>query len=329
MGLLKNLFSKGKESPVNGADTVSKQPAEVALTYAQVLSRANTIPVEEKQYYQSDDYYSLKPFGGSAFEREVIPFEDRVKMSIPSDTGLYVPEILMLHFCKSFPNPKSGYPAYWWFKYGVRNVGAMLKSLEERGYIAINPSTQKYMLTPKGEKEQEDNAYVYYMHSQSKDSTFTAWEMNAMLAYGDKGRYLEIIEKRKRDDEEKRKQQEAAAEPLIQKLRAEDPEFRELDDENRATDKYIELVNKRAAQYREDKDLDSYIEFWEGNWKKNKPLLGSSWAFTLPDLYIKAKRYDEALACMPRLRKAGYSDKVEKYIAKINERKEKMAQKKK
>ena len=295
------------------------------LTYPQVLSRASTIPASEKQYYQKDDYYTNKTFGSSVFEKDIIPFEHRIKDSIPSATGLYVPEILMLHFCKSFPNPKNGYPGYWWFKYGVRNVGAMLESLAERGYIVLDTKTQKYKLTEKGEKEQKDNAYVYYMHSKSNDLRYTPWEMNKMLGYGDKGRYLEILDRIHEKDEKQIAHQKAKSEPLRQELRKNSPEFRKLDDNNQAMDKYIQLVNDRDAQYKEDKDLESYILFWEDIWRSGKSLLGAHWAFVLPDLYIKAKRYDDVLACMPRLKKLGYAAKAEKYIEKINDKKEKAA----
>lgn len=291
------------------------------LTYEQVLSRASTIPESEKQYYQKDDYYSKVVFENSMFEKEVVPFEQRIKDSIPSATGLYVPEILMLHFCRSFPNPKNGgYPGYWWFKYGVRNVGAMLDSLAERGYITIDSKTQKYKLTEKGEKEQEDNAYVYYMHSKSVDARYTPWEMNKMLGCGDKGRYLKILDEIQANIEKKATQQKTTSEAVRQEFRKKSPEFRKLDDDNLSMENYIRLINDRDAQYKEDKDIDSYILFWEDIWKNDKSLLGAHWAFLLPDLYIKAKRYDDALACMPRLKKSGYETKVEKYIEKINEK---------
>lgn len=297
----------------------------VNLTYAQVLSRTNTIPESEKQYYQKNDYYTNKVFENSVFEKEVIPFEKHIEDSIPSATGLYVPEILMLHFCKSFPNPKNGYPGYWWFKYGVRNVGAMLDSLVERGYIIIDPKTQKYKLTEKGEKEQEENAYVYYMHSKSNDVRYTPWEMNKMLGHGDKNRYFEILGEIQANNEKQAAQQKAKSEAVRQELRQVSPEFKKIDDENQAMDKYIQLVNDRDAQYKKDKDIDSYILFWEDIWKSEQSLLGAHWAFLLPDLYIKTRRYDDALACMPRLKEIGYATKAEKYIELIEEKKEKAA----
>ncbi|MGL5271752.1 MAG: hypothetical protein ACRC7I_14700 [Selenomonadaceae bacterium] len=49
---------------------------------------------------------------------------------------------------------------------------------------------------------------------------------------------------------------------------------------------------------------------------------GSYWIFKLPDLYIKAKRYDDALAFVNRIKQQkgeAYVDKANKYIEKINE----------
>lgn len=110
--------------------------------------------------------------------------------SFPSARGLYVPEILMLSFCGKFPNPKSGYPGYWWFTYGVRDVGALLKSLEARGFIKINKDTGKYMTTTLGESEIRENEYVAYTHRNSKLSNFTAWDFNLILGEGDKTNFM-------------------------------------------------------------------------------------------------------------------------------------------
>ena len=50
---------------------------------------------------------------------------------------------------------------------------------------------------------------------------------------------------------------------------------------------------------------------------------GAKWHFELPDLYIKAKRYDEALAFVTNIKKSKpiYAEKADVYIKKIQERK--------
>lgn len=103
-----------------------------------------TIPDDEKKYYQSDSYYTDTVGEGTIFERKVVTFEDRKKTIIPSNRGLYPAEILLLEYCSNgnYPGPKKGYPGFWWFEYGIRDVGTALKSLEDRGYIVLE-SAQK------------------------------------------------------------------------------------------------------------------------------------------------------------------------------------------
>lgn len=102
------------------------------------------VPEDEKKYYQADSYYTDTVAKGTIFEREVVSFEDRKKTAIPSNKGLYPAEILLLEYCSkgNYPGPKNGYPGFWWFEYGIRDVGIALKSLEDRGYI-IFESAQK------------------------------------------------------------------------------------------------------------------------------------------------------------------------------------------
>lgn len=307
-------------------------PSSKPLTYAQILSRSDTISMNEKQYYQPDSYYTQKTHIGTPFERDVVTFEERIKNAIPSSTGLYVPEILMLHFCKSFPNPKNGYPAYWWFQYGVRNVGAMLYSLVERGYIEINEKSGKYKLTSKGEKEQTENEYVYFTHYNSLDTNFDAWEMNKLLGSGDKSNYVEIFKKNCHSHKLDEFSKSARVEQVKSNSMNNDealPILRQLDSAMKsddvkvrvkADDKYIEIINLRDAQYKIDKNIEQYILFWEDNWKNNRPLLGAHWAFVLPDLYIKTKRYEDALNCIEILRAKGFTDKAEKYYCKIKDK---------
>lgn len=103
----------------------------------------STIPDEnESKYYQRPGYYTEKAFEGTQFERAVITFEERKKTCIPTKNGLYVAEILLLAMCNLYPNPKNGYPGYWWFQYGIRNVNNALKSLEKRGFIRLASASE-------------------------------------------------------------------------------------------------------------------------------------------------------------------------------------------
>lgn len=89
---------------------------------------APSVPEEEKKYYQPDEYYRSDG---------VITFEDRKATSVPSENGLYVGEIMLLHYCTmgTYPHPKNGYPGLWWYNYGIRDVTSLLKTLEDRDFI--------------------------------------------------------------------------------------------------------------------------------------------------------------------------------------------------
>lgn len=103
---------------------------------------SSSIPDEERQYYRPDEYYTLSAFPNTPFEKKVVTFEERKRMSYPSRTGLYVAEILLLYYCSQgkYPNPSNGYPSFWWFEYGIRDVGGILRDLERRGYLNKNQS---------------------------------------------------------------------------------------------------------------------------------------------------------------------------------------------
>ena len=106
---------------------------------------SDPIPEEEKKYYQPEGYYTKRPYEAVTSGRDVITFEERKKTCRPSRTGLYVAEILLLEYCTygTYPNPQNGYPGLWWFAYGIRNVGAVLKSLETRGYIRYGSASKE------------------------------------------------------------------------------------------------------------------------------------------------------------------------------------------
>lgn len=299
------------------------QKVDVYATQKTLDKETAAIPEQEKQHYQPDSYYQAKSHEGTMFENDVISFDKRKQTANPSENGLYVPEILMLHFYKKYPKPKNGYPGYWWYKYGIRDVGSAYESLVERGFLQISEKTGKYELTELGSRELEDNAYIPYMHSHSTYTTFTIWDLNQMLGTGDKNNYIEIIEKKHAEIEGASKKSNEA---FMNGLEVIDPEGYKL---LKSQDKQIAAVQTADAKYREDKDLDWIINFWEEIWKNGGPKFeGSSWMFYLPDIYIKAKRYDDAIALCQKIKKARqtyYADKADSYITRIEERKAKEA----
>lgn len=333
-----------------------------------------TVPEADKKYYQPDEYYSDVIYEGTVFEHRVVTFEERKKTTIPSEHGLYPAEILLLYYCSkgTYPRPKNGYPGFWWFSYGIRDVGAALKSLEERGYIKLEsisnsvssftvtqlkelliahgqPTTgkktelvervsktipesalvnagaqPKYALTEIGRVELDDNAYVPYMHrihSKTIEGNpfgieFNVWSINKLLGTGDKSNWKEIV-----DEQECKMNQETAAnnEAFMHDLKKMDPAgYREL----RMQDQQFASVQNAHAKYQETKNLDGYIAFWETLWSNGGLKFdGAKWLFELPDLYIKAKRYDDALEFVLKLKKQKptYAYKSDVYIKKIEE----------
>ncbi len=102
---------------------------------------ASSIDPDEKSYYQPDEYYTFVSFPDTPFESKVITLEERKATTYPSKNGLYVGEILLLDYCSlgTYPKPKNGYPGFWWFEYGIRDVGHALESLASRGFITWAP----------------------------------------------------------------------------------------------------------------------------------------------------------------------------------------------
>lgn len=299
MGLFDFLKQKIK---IDTAETLKKEAASISNV--------------EKKYYQKDSYYQAKAYQGTVFERDIITFDEYKTKSIPSENGLFVPEILMLHFCNKYPNPKNGYPGYWWYKYGIRDVGAIFSSLVYRGFLELDEEKGKYKRTALGEEELQNNQYVPYMHSHSKYTTFTIWDLNRMIGNSeDKSNYIEIIENKHNQIADENKKQTAKE---MHELKKTHPD---LYVKLSAQDKQLEDVKQADEKYRQDNDLNSIILFWEKIWDKGGPLFeGSGWMFTLPDLYIKAQCYDKAIALCKRIKKerqSYYSDKADKYIERI------------
>ena len=146
---------------------------------------SSSIPPDEIKYYQSDEYYQYQPFGD--FGSTVIDFSARIKTTTPSASGLYPPEILLLYFCKKYPQPKGGYPGYWWFKYGIRNVGDVLEILLEREFLMLDETTRKYKLTDKGKEELSNNEHIVWAHNSGKNvDGISAWTISDILKQAQK-----------------------------------------------------------------------------------------------------------------------------------------------
>lgn len=330
------------------------------------------VPEADKKYYQNDSYYTDVAFAGTPFEKKVITIEERKKTAIPSETGLYPAEILLLEYCSygTYPGPKNGYPGFWWFEYGIRDVGAVLKSLEDRGYIvfaaakdSLNNFTMpqlkemlsaknlpttgkkadlvmrvaevfseaellgtgiqiKYMLTELGKRELSENEYVPYMHKVPNKTTeddrfgmtFNVWSINKLLGTGDKSNWKAVVAEQEQKKCAETAESNAKTMEMMKKV---NPQlFRELKNQ----DQQLEAIQAARKEYDEEKDIDSYIAFWEMLWDNGGLLfLGSKWHFELADLYIDAKRYNDALSFVNKIKREHkeYADKADSYIKKI------------
>lgn len=337
------------------------------------------IPDSAKQYYYPDEYYTDFSYPGTFMQRRVVPFSERAKKSYPSKSGLYVAEILLLQYCSygTYPHPRNGYPGFWWFGYGIRNVDFYLDSLAKRGYIEFRSAAEtlpsmtvaqlkefaashgiivkgkkadiistitanisvadleagiverKYCLTPKGEKELSENAYVPLMHKAPdktiEDDTFgeefNVWVINRKL--GENGwNNADAIIQEIRDRIEQARQRNNAAFRCHLEIDAADGD--EDAQELLAQQDQIAAIQAAEATYKENGNIEAYTLFWENIWDGDGLLFrGSHWTFRLADLYIKQKRYDDALDNLSKITAEEYSDKKLKYIERIEKAQQK------
>lgn len=145
----------------------------------QSFADASSIDFSEKQYYQPDEYYTLESYPGTPMAQKVVTFDERKKTSFPSNNGLYVAEILLLEYCRegNYPKPSSGYPGFWWFAYGIRDVGHTLKILEQKGFLKWG--TKKELLKSLKVNELKEIASLYNIKStQNKQNLIKDIENN-------------------------------------------------------------------------------------------------------------------------------------------------------
>lgn len=373
---LRNLFKADAASEPELEP--AQQPDEESENHF-AYADASSIAPDERPFYQEDSYYTFYSYPGTMVERRVVSFDERKKTTFPSKRGLYVAEILLLEYCRKgdYPKPKYGYPGFWWFTYGIRDVGHALESLAQRGFLRLasaeesascltipelkkllkdvsapvsgkkaelvdrvknlvpadailrSVGTRKYHLTDLGEAELEENAYVPYMH-RAEDITidvspsepgFNIWRINRELGGKDvSGRKGLVDQIRTSIKEEAEKQQQDYMEDL---KRISPKTYERLKEQITQ----IALIQEQEALYKENKDLDALIKFWEKLWRDGGlKFEGMHWHFRLVDLYIKKKQYDDALALCKKILAEGdpyYIDKANSYIQKIQARQEK------
>lgn len=154
-------------------DIFKQQPPQTKIQITHDTSPAN------------DSKHPSKVFSGTMFERDVLTVGQRIKSATPSKGGLYPHEILLLEYARTgrikyMKVDATEFPKFWWYKYGIKDVPAILKSLNERGFLEIGTDGVSYRLAKQGESELKANGYVYYIHRYSKETDMTPWDFNKM-----------------------------------------------------------------------------------------------------------------------------------------------------
>ena len=133
-------FGKSKKDKISSlSDNVIKKsviPKKIKDS-PDCFADSSTVAPDERAFYQPDNYYTYYTYAGTGQGNRITTFDERKSKSYPSARGLYVAEILLLDYCNQgkYPKPKGGYPGFWWFEYGIRDVGHALESLAERGFL--------------------------------------------------------------------------------------------------------------------------------------------------------------------------------------------------
>lgn len=137
MGLFDFLKSKNNTNS-------SKRSPHLVRNSPDSYVDSGSISIDERPFYQPDSYYTFFSYPGTDMAVRVIPFEERKQTTYPSARGLYVAEIMLLEYCNKgkYPKPNTGYPGFWWFKYGIRDVGHAMESLEQRGFLKWSSKTK-------------------------------------------------------------------------------------------------------------------------------------------------------------------------------------------
>ncbi|MBZ5944173.1 hypothetical protein KII92_04305 [Leuconostoc gelidum subsp. gasicomitatum] len=97
-------------------------------------------------------------------------------------------------------------------------------------------------------------------------------------------------------------------------------ELLEINKEISKQNTQLNLINDRQKKFDHDKDIYSYINFWEEIWSKDGLLFqGAVWHFKLANLYVESKQYDKAINFLNELiiKKPEYYDKSQSFIQKI------------
>lgn len=221
-----------------------------------------------------------------------------------SARGLHVGEILMIHYCRITKYPKKNpedYPGVWRYEYGISDVDAMLSSLADRGYIAMDDAGQ-YHPTSMGFDELNDNEYIEYVHTHGNDLNTTPLRANELFKGRPPENWLKVL-----IDDNNAKIVATSQKMKDALAKYDDPNYmiswKEIDPEkyrhfieNIPRDRDYDLHSIASMDYQIDHDLDRYIKALEDIWhREGGSMMPPKQHYKLVDLYTQAHRFDDAL----------------------------------
>ena len=71
---------------------------------------------------------------------DIIPIEKRINGTAPTCDSLYPHEVLVLSYAEGYKTEGNSFQGFWWYKYGIKDVQAVLTKLVADGFISIGSS---------------------------------------------------------------------------------------------------------------------------------------------------------------------------------------------
>lgn len=77
------------------------------------------------------------PFSNTSAQDDVIPIEERIRGRQPTCGSLYPHEVLVLSYADKYNTSGNEFQGFWWYRYGIKDVQAVLSKLESDGFITV------------------------------------------------------------------------------------------------------------------------------------------------------------------------------------------------
>lgn len=78
-----------------------------------------------------------RSFSNTSAQDDVIPIEKRIRGKKPTCDALYPHEVLVLSYADKYHTSENEFQGFWWYRYGIKNVQAVLSKLESVGFITV------------------------------------------------------------------------------------------------------------------------------------------------------------------------------------------------